>query len=202
MLTGIYQSIAILITITAFYITDCYLISRFDRERQAKGSGRSWGFTLLALGMASLVVIQPIALPSLGIHTDAWWGICIQGIGLMLVISALGLQVWSRLHLRQFYAERVEIQPEHCVIDTGPYAYVRHPFFTALFMLAFGLLLINPSLSTVIVAVYTFWDFTRAAKQEEILLSENLVGYTDYMARTPRFIPRFGKQLEDRRYGR
>jgi protein-S-isoprenylcysteine O-methyltransferase Ste14 len=40
------------------------------------------------------------------------------------------------------------------------------------------------------VAAYTFWDFSRAAKQEETLLGERLPGYGGYMERTPRFVPR------------
>jgi protein-S-isoprenylcysteine O-methyltransferase Ste14 len=99
------------------------------------------------------------------------------------------LQVWARLHLRQFYAERVEVQPEHYVVDTGPYAHVRHPLFTSFFVFVTGLLLVSPALPTLLVAAYAFWDFSRAARQEEELLSEHLAGYKDYMARVPRFVP-------------
>jgi protein-S-isoprenylcysteine O-methyltransferase Ste14 len=52
-------------------------------------------------------------------------------------------------------------------------------------------MLINPSLPTLLLAVYTFWDFTRAARQEEALLARNLPGYKAYIARTNAFIPNF-----------
>ncbi|RLC66105.1 MAG: hypothetical protein DRI48_05450 [Chloroflexi bacterium] len=197
MITGIYQAAAILIVVVAFYTLDSLLISRYDRQRQAQGSGRSWEFTIVALTMVALMVVQPIAWPWLGIYTAAWWGACIQIIGLALIIGALILQTWARVHLRQFYAERVEIQPQHTVVDTGPYAHVRHPFFTSLFVFVIGLLLLNPSLLTLLVVIYTFWDFSRAARQEEALLSENLPGYAEYMAHTPRFIPRIRKSGGD-----
>ncbi|NTW11851.1 MAG: hypothetical protein HGA30_00900, partial [Anaerolineales bacterium] len=38
--------------------------------------------------------------------------------------------------------------------------------------------------------LYTIWDFTRAARQEEDLLTRTLPGYADYALRTPRFLPR------------
>jgi protein-S-isoprenylcysteine O-methyltransferase Ste14 len=43
--------------------------------------------------------------------------------------------------------------------------------------------------------LYTIWDFTRAAKQEEELLAKTLPGYTAYADRTPRFLPRISRHL-------
>jgi protein-S-isoprenylcysteine O-methyltransferase Ste14 len=48
---------------------------------------------------------------------------------------------------------------------------------------------------TLAVLIYTFWDFSRAASQEEILLKEVLPDYAVYMAQTPQFFPRIGKKL-------
>lgn len=190
MFVGIYQSVATLAAIAAFYLVDLVFMSRYDRQRRARGSGRSWSFTIMALAAGALLVLQPIFLPWLSLRIDAWWGALIQAVGLVLVGGALLLHAWSRSHLQQFYAERVELQPEHHVVDTGPYAYVRHPLFTAYFLFVTGLLLINPALPILLVAIYTYWDFGRAAKEEEELLGENLPGYDRYMERTPRFVPR------------
>jgi protein-S-isoprenylcysteine O-methyltransferase Ste14 len=52
------------------------------------------------------------------------------------------------------------------------------------------LFLINPALTTLAVLLYTIWDFRRAAKQEEDLLTQTLPGYAEYANRTPRFLPR------------
>jgi protein-S-isoprenylcysteine O-methyltransferase len=117
----------------------------------------------------------------------------IQILGVITILSALALHIWSRVHLQQFYAERVEVQPEHRVIDTGPYRLVRHPVITSFFGIAAGLFLINPALTTLAVLCYTIWDFRRAAGQEEELLSRTLPGYADYAGRTPRFLPRLSR---------
>jgi protein-S-isoprenylcysteine O-methyltransferase len=189
MYTGIFQSAITLSALVLFYITDFLLISRYDRERQAEGSGRSWSYTLLALVIAAVLVLQPLILSGLGLQIEARWGAWLQVLGISLIIVSMGAQVWSRLHLRQFYAERVELQPDHVLIDTGPYAYVRHPLFTSFFLFVAGLFLVNPALPTVVVMAYAIWDFARAAKEEEDLLSQHLPGYADYMARTARFVP-------------
>jgi protein-S-isoprenylcysteine O-methyltransferase len=190
MLTGIHQAAATLLAIAAFYSVDLVFMLRYDRQRRATGSGRSWSFTLMALVAGAFLVLQPVLLPGLGLHIDAWWGALLQLVGLILVAGALLLHAWSRLHLQHFYAERVELQPEHRLVDSGPYAHMRHPLFTAYFMFVTGLLLINPAIPTLLVAVYVYWDFYRAAKEEEDLLGEQLPGYDGYMARTPRFVPK------------
>jgi len=190
MLTGIPQSIATLITIILFYSMDFVLIRRYDKQRQASGSGRAWDFTFFIFTMVAILILQPIVIPILGIQIKDTWGFFIQMVGVLTILAALSLHIWSRVHLQHFYAERVEVQPEHKVIDTGPYRIMRHPVITSFFGIATGLFLINPALTTLAALIYTIWDFTRAAKQEEDLLTKTLSGYAEYARRTPRFLPR------------
>ena len=198
MFSGIYQSITTLAIIATFSITDWILTLRYDRQRQAEGSAKSWDITTIVTIATIFLIVQPALLPWMGLHTNAWWGLLLQTVGILLTLGGLGLHWWSRTHLQQFYAERAEVQPGHRLVDSGPYAYVRHPMFSSYFMFASGLLLINPALPTLVIAIYTFWDFAHAARQGEKLLAENLPDYIDYMARTPRFVPKFRKHSKGR----
>ena len=190
MLTGIIQSVITLLTVAVFYTIDSILIRYYDRQRRASGSGRAWDFTFFIFAMVAVLVLQPVLLPMLGFRTNQTWGLLVQGLGVFIILAALGLHIWSRAHLRHYYAERVEVQPEHKVIDTGPYRLMRHPVITSFFGIALGLFLVNPALTTIAALLYTIWDFMRAAKQEEDLLTKTLPGYADYADRTPRFLPR------------
>jgi protein-S-isoprenylcysteine O-methyltransferase len=193
MLPPILQSIATLTTILLFYAMDFVLIRRYDKKRRSSGSGRAWDFTFFIFVLVAILVLQPVVLPALSFRTAETWGLVLQMSGLLTVLMALSLHIWSRAHLQQFYAERVEIQPEHRVIDTGPYQLMRHPVITSFFGIATGVFLINPALTTLAALLYTIWDFSRAAKQEEDLLSANLPGYAEYARRTPRFLPRLSR---------
>jgi protein-S-isoprenylcysteine O-methyltransferase Ste14 len=195
MLLGIPQSIATLSTIVLFYTMDFALIRRYDKKRQASGSGRSWDFTFFIFIMVAVLVLQPLLVPSLSFRTDQRWGLLLQALGIITIAAALGLHLWSRAHLQHFYAERVEVQPKHKVIRSGPYALMRHPVITSFFGIAVGLFFINPALTSLVTLLYTVWDFTRAARQEEDLLSQTLPGYADYARRTPRFLPRVWRGL-------
>lgn len=144
----------------------------------------------MALLAAIMVVVQPVLWPGLGLVVQAQWGLWLQIAGLLLIGGGLALHWWARFHLRQFYGERVEFQSGQYLVESGPYAHVRHPIYTSFFMCVIGLLIVNPSLPVLLVTVYFFLDFMRAVQREELLLQENLPGYGDYMARTPRFLPR------------
>ncbi len=194
MLIGVPQSAATLLVIIIFYAMDFILIRRYDKQRQASGSGRAWDFTLFIFLMVAFLVLQPIFLPSISYRTNATWGLVVQLLGVFLILTALALHIWSRAHLQHYYAERVEVQPGHQVIDTGPYKLMRHPVITSFFGIATGLFLINPALTTLAALVYTIWDFTRAAQQEEELLTKTLPGYAVYAIQTPRFLPRLWRK--------
>lgn len=193
MFTGILQSIATTATIIIFYTMDFILIRRYDKQRQASGSGRAWDFTFFILLFVAILVLQPILFPAISYHTDATWGLLVQLLGVLIIIDSLTLHIWSRAHLQHYYAERVEVQPGHQVINTGPYKLMRHPVITSFFGIATGLFFINPALTSFSALLYTIWDFTRAAQQEENLLIKTLPGYADYASQTPRFLPRLTK---------
>lgn len=190
MYIGLPQAVATLLTIVAFYAMDFTLIRRYDKKRQASGTGRAWDFTFFIFILVTILILQPILLPQLSLRLTQSIAWLLQLAGLLLIMAALALHVWSRVHLRHYYAERVEVQPEHQVINTGPYALMKHPVITSFFGIAAGLFLINPALTTLAALLYTLWDFTRAAQQEEDLLSRTLPGYADYARQTPRFLPR------------
>jgi protein-S-isoprenylcysteine O-methyltransferase Ste14 len=190
MLLGTSQSIATLLAILLFYAMDFVLIRRYDKKRQASGSGRSWDFTFFIFVTVAVLVLQPVLFPQISLRTTETWGLLLQILGVITILASLALHIWSRFHLQQFYAERVEVQPEHQVINTGPYALMRHPVITSFFGIATGLFLINPALITLAVLLYTIWDFGRAARQEEELLTQTLPGYAAYARQTPRFLPR------------
>jgi protein-S-isoprenylcysteine O-methyltransferase Ste14 len=202
MFTGVYQSVAILAVFILFYAIDVWLMRRYDPQRD-HGSSRNWVYTAMLVFAGIIMILQPAIWPRLGLYTSAWWGLLIQMGGLTMLVGALALHGWARMHLGQFYAERSsDIQQGQYVVNTGPYAYVRHPIYTSYFMLATGLLLINPALTALLLAIYAFVDFSLAPRREEKLLVKNVPGYADYMVRTPRFFPRLSgaKRVEHSRH--
>lgn len=194
MLSGNAQAAVTFLTILLFYAMDIALIRRYDKQRSAGGSGRAWDFTLFIFVMVAILVLQPILVPALSFRIIEPLGSFFQLLGIVLILESLALHFWSRAHLGQYYAERVEVQPKHKVIDSGPYKHMRHPVITSFFGIAAGLFFVNPAITTLAALVYAIWDFTRAATLEEELLAKTLPGYADYARRTPRFLPRLWRR--------
>lgn len=189
MIKGLPLTVILAAIIAAFFAMDYYFMFRFDRERQEKGKGWSWDYTLFTFAVGAVILLQPLILPGLAWNVASAAGLAIQLAGGGFVLASFALHIWARTHLRKFYVERVEVQSDHQLIDTGPYAYVRHPIITSFFGLAAGLFLLNPAITTALVLAYTLWDFNRAARQEETLLENSVSGYAEYMTRTPRYFP-------------
>src|SRR5437016_13732736 len=105
MLLGYPQSAVTLLTIIAFYTMDFALIRRYDKQRQASGSGRSWDFTTFIFVLVAVLVLQPIILPILSFRTNHIWALFVQLFGIITILAALALHIGSRMHLQHYYAE-------------------------------------------------------------------------------------------------
>jgi protein-S-isoprenylcysteine O-methyltransferase Ste14 len=191
MWTGLFQSGVILVTGLVYYLVDAWLLGHYDQHRAKEGSGRSWGYTAFMVAFLALLVIQPLLLPGVGLQISGRWGLWLQIFGMGMITVALALHWWARSHLKHLYVEDVQFQEGHFLVDTGPYRLVRHPVFSSFFVIALGLLLVNPAVTTLLMVVYVMIDFPRAAGQEERLLLEKLPEYANYIERTGRFWPKW-----------
>lgn len=188
MVTGLHLSVSLFIVIAIFYGMHFWLIRKYDPFRE-KGSSGAVEYTIMGLAVSFLLILQPAVLPFLSFYTTETWGMTLQIIGLILFFSSLLLHWWARSNLQQYFGERIEVQKNQPLIESGPYAFVRHPIYTSFFLFGFALLLLNPSLPIILLLVYTFWDYGRLVSKEEKFLGEKISGYRKYIERTSRFFP-------------
>jgi protein-S-isoprenylcysteine O-methyltransferase Ste14 len=196
MVTGVQLSFSVFLIITIFYGMHFWLIRKYDPFRE-NGSSGAIQYTVIGLAVCFFLIIQPTMLPFLGIYTTENWGMMLQIVGLFIFFGSLLLHWWARSNLQQFFGERIEVQKHQHLIESGPYAFIRHPIYTSFFMFGFGLLLLNPSLPILLVILYTFWDFGRLVGKEENMLGKNIPGYRQYIDRTSRFLPLPGKRPKE-----
>jgi protein-S-isoprenylcysteine O-methyltransferase Ste14 len=85
---------------------------------------------------------------------------------------------------------KIQASRGHKVIDSGPYAHVRHPMYCAALLLFVGTPLLLGSWWGLAVAPVMVLGMGWRALREERLLAAQLDGYADYMARVRyRFVP-------------
>lgn len=149
---------------------------------QIAGAGVGFGAILLYLFLPSAVAWAMLPLPS----SARWLGVPIGCI-------ALGLLVWAHIALGRNFSGTVLVRAEHHLITRGPYRYVRHPMYTALYLLAFALFLLsaNGVLTMLGFGYLTGVIATRLSQEEQYLVDAFGEPYRAYMRSTGRFLPRW-----------
>ena len=110
-------------------------------------------------------------------------------------VAALGLGFcwWARVHLGNLWSSNVTRKQDHQIIDTGPYALVRHPIYTGISLAAFATALQEGSLIALAGAVLLTWGWYVKARIEENFLRAELgaEAYDAYAARVAMLVPFF-----------
>ena len=118
--------------------------------------------------------------------------------GSLLYFPGLLVLVWARLVLGKNYFVSTgfgaQLFEGHQLITSGPYAIVRHPMYTGLFLAALGSLLIYTTWTTVYFACFAPLMFVRARREETALSAEFGEQWKEYCKHVPSFFPRLRKE--------
>jgi protein-S-isoprenylcysteine O-methyltransferase Ste14 len=151
-------------------------------------------FTLRPIGIATMAgmvafMVDPgwMAWSSLRLPDWLRW----TGVGVGVVAG--GLLVWTLRNLGKNLTDTVVTRRTHTLVLSGPYRWVRHPFYdaVALSLLANGLAAANWFIllgGAAVVALLV----ARTQIEEEKLLERFGQSYRAYMQQTGRFLPKLG----------
>ena len=137
---------------------------------------KSWDWVAISVLIPSFMAIFPVA----GLHHGSSLWIIAPGY-ILLTVGMVGM-TWVQA-VNKFAEPSVRIQPGQRVIDTGPYAIVRHPMYAASFPLFTGISLSLGSYWALLpVAVVGVGVLVRTALEDRMLQRE-LSGYREYAGR-------------------
>jgi protein-S-isoprenylcysteine O-methyltransferase Ste14 len=109
----------------------------------------------------------------------------LQALGLIGLAAGYGLCFWA-MYVNRFFSSVIRIQSDRgqYIVDTGPYAFVRHPGYLAgvTILLASGPAL-GSCLAGAMLAILSLPFLLRRAINEDRILQTDLPGYRDYAAR-------------------
>jgi protein-S-isoprenylcysteine O-methyltransferase len=147
--------------------------------------------TLLTLWITILLAVTAGILASSRVPSASMGGEAVFWVGCVLFGAGLTLRWYSIIYLGRFFTVNVAIHSGHEIIDTGPYARIRHPSYSGALLAFLGLALtLTNWLSLVLVVAPIFWAFSRRIATEETALASALGSpYTNYMRRTKRLAP-------------
>ncbi len=158
-----------------------------NRRREPLGS-RLLHFVPLAVAVA---LIWPAGIPgarrgdALYVSTAAtfWGSAFVTGAGLLFT-------VWARVHLWRNWSGSVTLKQGHELIDSGPYALVRHPIYSGLLVAFLGSAIALGEWRGVLAVLIVLAAFWRKLRMEERWMSEQFAeAYAAYMRRVPALVP-------------
>ncbi len=86
------------------------------------------------------------------------------------------------------------------LVTEGPYAYVRHPQYSGLFIIMIGMLIQWPTIITALMFPVLIFVYYRLSKREESEMVRQFGDeYRRYMEKIPMFIPGIGRKEQGRR---
>jgi protein-S-isoprenylcysteine O-methyltransferase Ste14 len=108
-----------------------------------------------------------------------------------LTIAAFAFCWWARLHLGRLWSGFVTLKEGHHVVDTGPYALVRHPIYSGVIFAALMTALIRANLAGFFGFALLAAGFSMTARIEERFLREQLgaEAYDSYRRRVAMLVP-------------
>jgi protein-S-isoprenylcysteine O-methyltransferase Ste14 len=108
-----------------------------------------------------------------------------------LTVAGLVFTWWARIHLGRLWSSSVTKKADHRIVDTGPYAIVRHPIYTGILAGIFATAAMRGAPIGFVGAILATYGFMIKARLEERFLREQLGAetYESYRRRVPMLIP-------------
>jgi protein-S-isoprenylcysteine O-methyltransferase Ste14 len=148
-----------------------------DETRQAAASDR-FVFPLMGIGFYGAII-----LPALG-HRYGWYALpLVVNLGGAAVMN-IGLGLLNIATLQNSYASKIlDINKGQVLVDTGLYAYVRHPLYAGGILMAIFIPIALGSFWGLIPAIVAAAALVIRIEFEEEMLIKGMEGYEDYQTR-------------------
>ncbi len=146
-----------------------------------RGRGWAWGFLVQCVSIGILWA-RPQPEPP---------GTLVSVAAVLLAWLSVGVIVAAQRTLGRQFAYQARLVEDHKLVTAGPYRYVRHPIYTALFGLALatGLVLARWPAIALFVPLYFAGTLVRIRIEERLLRARFGAAFEDYSRRVPALIP-------------
>jgi len=117
-------------------------------------------------------------------------GLDVALIGLVIAAAGFAFAIWARVHLGSNWSGTVTVKQGHTLIESGPYAYVRHPIYTGLLAAFLGTALVLGEWRDLLALVLVLASLWYKLSLEEKWMGETFgEAYADYRRRVKALVP-------------
>ena len=139
-------------------------------------------FALLFANWAAVGFLEQRFLPE---------ALSIAYIGFALALAGMAIAIWARIHLGQYWSDKVVLKVDHQLICSGPYARMRHPIYSGVLLGVAGTALVVGEWRGVLAFLLLLTNYSVKAKREEKILAGAFPeGFTEHKRRAGFLLPR------------
>ena len=95
----------------------------------------------------------------------------VEYTGFALALAGIALALWARIHLGQFWSDKVVLKVDHQLIRTGPYSFLRHPIYSGVLLGVAGTAILLSEWRGVLAFVILLTNYCVKAKREDHILA-------------------------------
>jgi protein-S-isoprenylcysteine O-methyltransferase Ste14 len=173
-----------------------WLAASFWSARTQKRAGVSITSSYHILIGVGAVLMTPWAARRLG--AAPLWNVGEVGAYLLAAATLAGLAFtwWARIHIGRLWSRVITRKEGHRIVDSGPYALVRHPIYTGLIAALVASAIAEATPTALGGAALLAFGFRVKARGEERFLSAELgaEAYAAYRRRVPMLLPRLRRR--------
>jgi protein-S-isoprenylcysteine O-methyltransferase Ste14 len=168
-----------------------WIAASFWSARPQKRVATLETWTYRAAMIAGGILLLPWTMPLLG--EKPIWEIGDGGAFTLAAVMLAGLSLtwWARIYLGPLWSSVITRKEDHKIIDTGPYALMRHPIYTGLIITLLATAAAEGRATALVGAAFVILGVWLKARTEERFLMAELGAetYASYCRRVSMLIP-------------
>ena len=140
------------------------------------------GFGIVVAAIGSIdVTLDPLGTTAL---TEA-------AVVAVMMAGTTGLFFWASRTMGRNWSIVARTRDDHRLIETGPFAFIRHPIYLALFLLMIAMAIAYGHATHLVIGVplFAIGSWLRIGEEERLLRAMFGATYEDYARRVKRFVP-------------
>lgn len=116
----------------------------------------------------------------------------LRWLGAGLIFAGDLLFIWSHRALGKNWSPLLEIRKGHALVTEGPYRFIRHPMYAAIFLTGIGTSLLSANWLVTLAHMLSVISMylVRVSDEEAMMIEQFGDEYREYMRRTGRLLPK------------
>lgn len=158
-----------------------WLVAAFGAKRS---SARRRAAPPGLLVLVAFVLLRVFTPGSLAVHSPI-----LHVVGLILVVSGIGLAVWARIYIGRNWGMPMTEKSEPELVTSGPYRFVRHPIYSGLLLAILGTAVATNVYWLIALIVMGGYFIYSATVEERLMTASFPDQYPRYEASTKMLVP-------------